>query len=333
MSTGDKSRPSTEERELQTIFSLATPREAPPELIERKVRAAVHAEWRKATAGRPKRWLQVAALAASVVLAVAAGFLLRPGVSPEIAFEQARLLRVQGQSVSLQGTATRALGPGEVFSLATGDRLQTGNSSGLSLDLGAGGELRLGANSELEIMSGQRVYLTTGQLFLATREGGDAELVIESALGQVRHMGTRFRVLVTRERLRVDVRDGVVLVDSGKAMPARAETGMSAYLEPDGQVRLMERAPFGPDWSWVDQLAPPFAIDGRSLHAAASWAAEQSGRRLAFADSGIEREARATTLHGDLELTDPLPGLRQIMLTTRLQFELQDDRIYISVRR
>lgn len=332
MTSSDQHRQSAEERELQTIFSLATPRAAPPEVLTRRVRASVHEEWRRATAGTTRRWPRIAALAAAVILAVAAGFWLRPDATLGVSFEQARLLRVEGPAQLLQGKESVALNAGITLQLAGGARLRTGDAGGLTLDLGASGELRLGANTEVQLVDSEHLNLAKGQLYLATHEVGNAGLIIESEFGRVRHIGTRFQVLVTRTQLHVAVREGAVIIESGRAAPARAEAGSSAQVGPDGDLQINEWAPYGADWDWVDQLAPPFAIDGRSLHEAASWAADQTGRQLVFADNDVEREALVTTLHGDLTLTDPLTGLRNVMLTTRLQFALQGDQIYVSAR-
>lgn len=333
MNTSDKHRRSAEERELEKIFSLATPRTPPPELIERKVREAVHEEWRQATARNARRWPKLASLAAAVLLVVAAGLWLRPGDPARVLFEEARVLRVEGQSQLLGSEDSTVLSPGMALEVFSGDRLRSTTASGLTLDLGARGEIRLGPGTELRIEGPERIRLNRGQLFLATRQDSVARLDVDTALGLVRHVGTRFQVILAEGELRVDVREGAVVIESQQAAPTRAAAGTSARLDSVGNLKVQKLKPFGPSWDWADQLAPPFSIDGRSLHATAAWAAEQSGRVLEFEDSGVEREARATTLHGDLVLKEPLSGLRQVMMTTRLQFVLQGERILISARR
>ncbi len=333
MNTSDKHRRSAEERELEKIFSLATPRTPPPELIERKVREAVHEEWRQATARNARRWPKLASLAAAVLLAVVVSLWLRPGDPAGVLFEQVQILRVEGQGHLLGPQESAILVPGTAAEFRSGDRLRTATASGLTLDLGDSGELRLGPATEIRLEDKERIYLTRGQLFLATRRDSGSNLLVDSALGRIRHVGTRYQIILTDRELRVDVREGAVLIEGRQATPTRAEAGTSARLDSVGNLQVQKHAPFGASWDWADQLAPPFSIDGRSLHATAAWAAEQSGRVLEFEDSGVEREARATTLHGDLVLKEPLSGLRQVMMTTRLQFDLQGDRILISARR
>lgn len=332
MSRSEQRGQAAEERELETIFSLATPRPTPPELVERRVREAVHAEWQRAVARKRARFTRIAAVAAVVLLTITGGLLLRPGASPNVIFEQARFLRVEGGGQLFRSGDAMALAASSTYDLKAGDRLRTSSDSGLTLDLGASGDLRLGDQTEVRLTGRETIRLVRGELFLATRSREGDKISVETAFGRVMHVGTRFQVILTDNELRVDVRDGVVLIDGQRITPTRTGAGTSARLDSKGNFRIEEQAPYGSSWGWVDQLAPPFEIDGRSVHAAALWAAEQSGRELEFSDSAVEREARTTTLHGDLVLEDPLTGLRDVMMTTRLQFALRNNRIYVSAR-
>ena len=326
-----------DEHDLETIFSIARPRMAPPQLIEHRVRRAVHAEWRR-TAGvsEGRKGRVYFAAAAAIVLALAAALLLpRPG-QHEVLFASVQLARVDGSAAIIRDGRETALTDLARIQIQDGDLLRTDGKGGIALRLPAGQQLRLGSASLVRFGAAGRIKLDSGKIYVnsgdtSARYGND--IVIATPLGEVRHLGTRFQVTTSANRLRVDVREGKVAVANARGGDSIAGPGQSVLINRDSQSRLAEAPAFGEQWEWVDKLVPPLAIEGRSLYEVIMWAAEESGRESDFEDAEVERAARATTLHGGLVLNAPLPGLQRVMLTTSMQYVLQDNRIHVIRRR
>ncbi len=325
------------DRELESIFALAKPRPAPPEHVELRVRRAVHAQWQTATAERAVRGsFRYVAVAASLVVAVAAGLLLMSKSGPGApAFEGVRVARVTGQANLATASGDVALSAsGPALVLARGDAIETGLAGGATLELGTGRELRVGSGTRAIFAEAGVVRLERGKLYLDSghRSAGMGEIVVDTPRGRVRHLGTRFLVALTPDELRVDVRDGRVEVSSPALGPRIAGPGQALLLSEHGEPLLSHDGAYGPQWQWVERLVPPLSIEGKSLYSVINWAARESGRTVAFENADLESAARRTVLHGDLVLTDPIRGLSQTMLTTRLDYKLRDDIIVIVPR-
>lgn len=85
----------------------------------------------------------------------------------------------------------------------------------------------------------------------------------------VRDIGTRF--LVTRDgSVSVGVRDGRVQVTQ-QGTAHEATPGEHLFVSTAGAVTRSYRQPYGREWDWIVQAAPPPAIDGRTLEEFLTW--------------------------------------------------------------
>lgn len=336
MSRKDIRETTDAERELETIFSLVGPREKPPEFLERKVREAVRSEWRRVTAlRRPKVFRAYFAVAAALVLAVAAVLVMQQQGRSTKVFAPATVARIAGTVTLNPGSQSTALARRASFVIRHGDTLQSSADGGVSLALAAGRQLRLGAASRVRFSSDEMILLETGRIYLDSGESIDssAPITIVTELGKVRHVGTRFQVHLARESMRVVVRDGTVAVTSESGADTLAHAGQTLSMTRNGNASISDSGGSGVYWLWVDALATPMAIEGRSLFEVLSWAAEESGCELRFTDVGLERAARETTLHGALVLEQPLEDLGKVMMTTSMEFALRGNSILVSSKR
>jgi hypothetical protein len=315
------------ERNLKELFAQAEPRPLPPAADTEDIRRAVMAEWDAATG--PRKWRQRTgfAAAASVLLAVAVwmGGGLGPSAPPPVV---ARVERVQGAIDDAAGVRLAVAN-----SVSVGDRLST-RTGQIALRLASGGSLRIGPRSEVVLTGIDTAELVSGSLYFdSERQRGGAEFSVTTSFGTVRDVGTQFVMRLDGERggLDVGVRDGRVVLTTRSTSDA-AESGQRLVAAQDATaIRREPMATFGSDWEWVETLAPPFDIDGRTVSEFLAWFAQQTGRSVVFGSSEAERLARETRLNGSIDL-EPMQKLSAVLALTDLVYAFERERVVISTR-
>jgi ferric-dicitrate binding protein FerR (iron transport regulator) len=315
------------ERALRELFVHAAPRPAPPADVEEEIRRALYAEW-DAVTGRRVLWRRVGAAVAASVAVAAVTVLVLDTDSGSGGPAVAAVERVSG-SVRLVAESGEA-------PLRAGDRVPDGavvvtGAGQLALRLPEGGSLRLAPESRARLTGEYRAELLAGTLYFDSENvAGAPQFAVTTPIGTLRDVGTQFMVELDSGRVELGVRDGRVAVErDGERVEANA--GEKLFVPEQGNVRRESISTFGGDWQWVEQLAPPFDIDGRQLSEFLDWVAAQTGRDVVFADAAVEQAARATTLRGSIDL-EPLPKLAAVMALTDFDYALEDGRIAVTAQ-
>ncbi len=333
---GDDAR---EDDAVARLLAATGARPEPSEAARDRVRAAVEAEWRarRPTATQAKAQSQPArvrsfptgwALAASAVAAL--GLVWMVQTRGPAAVQVASIQRVEG-TVQLQ----RGRGDAEVVAVAgqpllAGDRILTGDRGRLVLRSAAGIELRLDHDSRLVWNAPDAVLLSGGAAYVATDDAGGtaSELVIETAAGEVRHLGTRYQVRVLDAGMEVAVREGAVRIDAGTD-PVTARAGELLTVA-DGKVSRATIAATSPEWSWAESLAGSFAIEGRSLQEFLAWVERETGRTVVFRSAQARDAAERTVLRGAVDGLTPDAAIEAVLPTTGLAWRMDDERLVIA---
>jgi ferric-dicitrate binding protein FerR (iron transport regulator) len=161
----------------------------------------------------------------------------------------------------------------------------------------------------VRLVSATEIHLDEGAVYVDSDDDHPAAAVaVHTRLGLVRERGTQFEVRLARQVLRVRVREGRVALDQGGARE-EGSRGQELRLE-DGRLVRGVVATHGPEWAWVQQIAPPFEIEGASLGRFVRWVSREAGRpvRLAGDDASIR-------LHGSIAGLDPEEALRAVLPT------------------
>jgi ferric-dicitrate binding protein FerR (iron transport regulator) len=175
----------------------------------------------------------------------------------------------------------------------------------IHLSLPDGVTARLDAKTRLRTLSPTILELDRGAVYVDTGEGHHKAIEVQTSVGTVRDIGTRFAVrIVERSTLLVRVRDGAVLTEQG-GRTYRTQSGQELILRRDGTSERREAAPYGPEWDWVVKAAPGFDIEGRTLREFLDWVARETGWRIVLADAGLEDSAAQTVLHGSIGKLPP----------------------------
>jgi ferric-dicitrate binding protein FerR (iron transport regulator) len=156
--------------------------------------------------------------------------------------------------------------------------------------------------------------------------------VVRSAVGTVEHLGTQFEVALVAEGMRVRVREGAVRVH-GAGGTELADAGTEILVAQASSTVVRRSVPtYGPDWAWVDSVAPDFDIEDRPLADFLAWVGRETGRRIDFRDTRARDVALRTRLHGSVHGLQPMQALDRVLSTTTLRFEVHEDTIRVSSR-
>jgi len=274
-----------------------------------RVRAAVKQEWRGTL--RRRRWTRIGAAAA--IAATVGGVLLfrstpKP-VAPALAPIVAHIQAVHGT------TALRA-----ASELRAGAELQIPPGASASLDWN-GATLRLDAGTRLRLDGRDVATLQEGAVYYAA-DAGRAAVTLHTPLGDVRDVGTRFEVRLREDGVVVRVREGAAMF-RGRTARARSELLATATSIEERSI-----ATSGAAWSWIEEAAPPIALEGKTLEEVLRYVAAEKGLALAWSSG---EGARAIRLHGDVPLTAG-EALDAATAAAGVRYRIDGDRLLVGRR-
>ena len=332
-----------DETTLARLLRLAGPRAPVPQDIESRVYervqdtwraqlqeptgdrvyAEVQREWSKRGSRRGiARWALPAALAASVLLAIAVIRQPPPPAPANVAV---------GSVVRIAGDSSADALPAVGTRVYPGESLSTGNGQGMSLLLGNAESLRLDemttlaihGNNEFGLLRG-RVYADTGDFIYR-----DRELLILTPMGSVTDVGTQFSVGVDSQSIEVAVREGRVDV-SNDAELWIAVAGERLQVHRNDGATIDTLAAHDEYWDWAVSLAPVFDLDNKSLHDFLRWAARETGRELVFESDELRMDAMRTDVRGKISDLNPLEALESVLAVTKFKYRIEEGRIVIE---
>jgi ferric-dicitrate binding protein FerR (iron transport regulator) len=293
-----------------------------------RVRAAVHREWRT---GRRRRVIQngvaigLLAAAASVAAIVwIRGRVENPLDAPGIAVAQ----RLQGHPFIVRpsqsgGTTTLSL----TTSIYPDDVIQTNAESRVGLQLADGSSIRIDHDSRVRFLTPVVLEVMAGTAYVATADRSHG-FEVRTAMGSLRDVGTQFEVHLTPSWLRLRVRTGTVEIRRGTVVDT-APAGTEATVTTTG-IAVRPVPAYGSEWAWTTDLAPGFAIEGRTLGSYLDHLAAEQGWTLRYADAAVAEAAGRNILHGSVEGLSAEEALRVVLPTSGLEFRFRSGELSIS---
>lgn len=288
-------------------------RELPPAL---KQAWAGHFERELATVIERKRqrrrglW---SGMAAALVLVFAGSLYLRQPAPAPLAFE---LLNTSADNLLFSaGRPARTPQAGEL--LKPGSRVETAAGGFMAISYN-GYDLRIGAQTRLRLDRGQ-IELQQGRIYLDDQAAAEG-ILVQTALGSVRDIGTQFIVEFSDRGLTSLVRRGTIVLERGaEQVTAGADGAERVSLAPDGKLMRTPASGIGEEWRWIYDSGPGFTLEGASVYEFLRWSCDESGHTLRFLDRAAEVYARTTVLHGTLGGLDPEQALAPVLLSTHLR--------------
>ncbi len=320
------------ERERVTLSLLrrAGRRNAPPADVRDRVYSAVLDVWTDEV-GRRRQLSRRLAIAAgvAVVATAAATFLWQ---RQDAAVSVASVTRLTPGAMVMRGKTTQRIA--EMFELRTGDRIDVPPGSALAAQRADGLSVRVAGPAYLVWDAPESIRLDRGRVYVdmgAHRDPDSGTFEVRTPLARIEHVGTRFVADASPQRVRVAVRDGRVRMTSANGDALGLRAGQAAEAALNGQI-TWATPPASSDWQWVDALAPPCGIEGRSLFEVLTDLAREADLQLMFASQEIERRARELILHGPALELPPRTAIDAVLATTDLDADLNARRILLKDR-
>jgi ferric-dicitrate binding protein FerR (iron transport regulator) len=218
----------------------------------------------------------------------------------------ARLATVIGdlEILTPNGAPRRVDGQSLGQEVVAGSWLRTGSSARAGLLLEGGESLRLDSETRIRLVSDRAVDLSRGAVYVDSEGAGHLGIEVRTAFGVAREVGTQFEVRTDGDALTVRVREGtIVLARDGEEITIRHGSELAVTAGGLPSTRSLES--YADEWAWVQELAPPFVVEGRSVVAFLDWVSRETGLWVSFADAEVESLAGTTVLHGTIEGLSP----------------------------
>jgi len=320
----------TEEEVTAQLLRLAGAPADPPAERTARVREAVHHEWRADRRQRLVRRNTVVALL-GVAASLLVGIWWRPPrpetqpVSDPIAIAQ----RVQGRPfIVRQPGRLEASKPLTMSSSAyPGDLIQTDETSRAALRATDGSSVRIDTASRIKFVAQDVIEVIAGAAYISTASTSHG-FEIRTPRGTVRDLGTQFEVRLIESSLRLRVRSGTVEIGRGPSHTT-AEAGTETMVTASG-ITVRRMPVFGSEWAWTTDVAPPFAIEGRTLRAYLDHLTGEQGWTLQYADASVAETAGRTVLHGSVDALTAEEALGVTLATSGLKYHLRKGELLVS---
>jgi ferric-dicitrate binding protein FerR (iron transport regulator) len=316
--------------DLARLLAATGPRKQPSDRATVEVRAAVEAQWRRSVTARQARrrytsWAAAAGVAAAAVAVWMARPLYLPAAEPV-----ASLARVVGDAQMDSGDGRwTPLAAGSV--VKAGAVIRTGSTGRVAITMKKGVAVRLDSDTRLAFNDASEATLSQGAVYVDSGPEAAATagaFLLDTPVGTVRHVGTQYEARLVDGELRVGVREGRVEVsDAHESVFGSA--GEVVTISGNGAARS-RLSPTSADWRWVNDVTPPFSIEGRSVKEFMAWAGRETGRKVVYSSPVAERQARSVTLRGTVEGLAPDQAVTAVLATTSLRPAVEDEQITID---
>lgn len=304
-------------RPLRETRLSADRREVAFDRIRSEWQAGLAEKKRVRSPSRGRRWLLAGAASVLVALFSGIGFWVS---------QNAEDPAIQVATIS----AVRGDGPFRIDTPIYGKQAISTGSTTLSVKLASGLVVRAAPGSKLTFDDASHLNLEKGQLFVDSNAAkGNDSLIIETTLGNIRHLGTQYLVEYDRDRLAVAVREGVIALQKpSQAKPiATAAVGEQlsvAAIAPDTIERARVSAT-DERWKWIEVVPSPIDIDGLRLDSFIQWYQRETGRRVTLQNADPD-----TRLNGSVIGLTPDEALAAIAVAVELQVAYENDTVLIN---
>ena len=311
---------------LAELIRAAGHRATPPREDYEQVLAAATGVWQRKVRGRQRRrWAYALAAGVSALAIGVTALIYTTPQTPDL---------VATTRIALGGVKMLAPGHkdwqslGQADDIAPGSKLRTEADGRAALVLASGTSVRLNSTTVLTLLSSSYVELLAGRIYVDSGPVAKSDaILISTAFGELRDIGTQFEVNAGPQGLQVRVREGEVRLEHVDQQPQSVVAGNQLSIDAAGHATQMSFRTDDPAWTWAEALAAPF--NGRTVHEFLSWIARESGRRIRFVNDSVELASRTSTFGGGSASADtdlpPMEALAAHMVTTDFRYTLEED--------
>lgn len=306
---------------IEDLLTSAGSRPEPPAEVAEQAYRLLKDDWSDLVRARKQRrrrsWLSVAA---SIGVFVAAAWMINVNQQPS-----SWTLSVASGQVQLNSTT---YGSAQSMTLREGDTLISVAASRFTQPDGA--DLRLADATELRWQGSNRFYLVQGAAYIDTQDTTD--FVVQTPLGEVRDIGTRFMVRVDDDELVVAVREGAAEVSSAfGAQVAQADDRQAKLVTIDANGQhLQDEAFSAPRWNWIHTVATGY--DDHTLSVLVTQISHDLGKPIRFASHGVEVSVANDRVDGSLDNMSPRQALDIVTRSAGLVWQEDAQEIILDFK-
>ncbi len=316
------------QHDIEKILDQAGPRIKPDQSIRDEVYKEVHAMW-LATHKPPFYQRHAIKIAASLFLFISlfSFTLLYQGEQP--IYNIAKSIEIQGQiQISQDNETWEYLNKNKTIN--PGDYIKTKRNNRLLVNLFNGNQFRVDENTHLLVASNNHLSLLAGRIYVDSESSaGHHQLTIETPLARVNHIGTQYSVAFVADELSVGVRDGLVLIKGDDLVESEVAKGRNLLLKSNGEVAYSNITSYDPMWYWTQKITNGFSIQDKTLSDYLDWVSSETGYPIKWESETVRRKADSIKLSGSINGLLPVDSLDVILPTTRFNYSLDEDQIYI----
>lgn len=318
-----KIKQNSPEDELMTGFlSHTQPRKSAPEEVKQRIKHQVKIRWRSNHEKRKQQsWLIFGSLATAMGVMII--------VLKELLFQSPILLtnvlleRIQGEVITnISYEDSKILLPGTMV-----ETLANGYAT---LTLQTGGNLRLSHHTQLIINKNNEFTLAFGRIYFesAISSRNKYPIIIHTIYGDIEDIGTQFQVSADSKQIQMSVREGSIKLTTDKGNHQLPQ-GHQLIRLADGSSTKSKISATDKQWQWVNDAAPKFNLEGKSMLKFLLWVTREHGLTLKFADTHIEKLAQLTILHGDIDGLDLTQVLDAVFSITEFRYNLEQAQLKV----
>ena len=295
---------SEKDEDVQRLLRMSGRRPAVPQDAEARVRSRVHEAWRSEVDAAATRRRFIIALPLAAAAAIAVILFVLPSRQPAIA-----------PAVTI-ATIERAVGDAHFpRALVASSEIATGDGRA-AIRMTNGTSIRIDSQTRLRLDDARTFTLRSGAIYVDTARSG---VRVRTPFGIVRDIGTKFEVRVRDTGARVRVRDGQVAVGDH-----RARRGEQLEVAKGGAVATDRITTWGDDWSWVNDVAPPFVVEGKRVAEFVVWFAAESGMEVRYDSQPTSRKAATAILHGSIGNLGPVAAAESVLPAAGLRADVKN---------
>jgi ferric-dicitrate binding protein FerR (iron transport regulator) len=320
---------------VERLLHAAGPGPEIPEDGAARVKDLIRPVWRDEVTARSRQrsrvWIGGIAAAAALIIAMVSLQSLRPDTPA---------LTPQTIVVALIDGTLEVTPPGSNVEFFTADNtnreiprgslMRTGSGSRAALWLTDQMSLRLDSNTELRLDSEASLSLESGAVYLDSRDDAGSGIEVRTAFGTATDIGTQFEVRLEDGTLDLRVREGLVSLTRDDE-DFQITQGIRFSVGADGSVSTSAITPYDPAWSWTQEIAPVFDIEGETVLAFLDWVSSETGLSIGFADTEVEQLAATTILHGSIEGLTPAQAPAVILPSARLTVSEEPGAMMVGI--
>lgn len=318
---------------VEQLLRAAGPGPEIPENGAARIKHLIRPDWKEGVTARRQQHgrLWLGGLAAAAALVIALLYLPSfPRGTPAPEQHAILVVLIDGTlEVTPPGSHVGFLTPEHVGSeIPRGSLIRTAAGSRAAIRLAGQRSLRVDVTTELRLDSEASISLDSGAVYVDSQNGTNSGIEVRTALGTATEIGTQFEVRVEDRSLNVMVREGLVSLAHGDE-EHQITQGVSLSMSAEGAVRTSVITAFDPAWSWTQEIAPSFEIDGQTVLAFLDWVSSETGLSIGFADAEVEKFAAMTILHGSIDGLSPTEAPDAILPSCQLSATIESGALQI----